>query len=63
LYFLTFLPQSADPGTANAALRPVVLGLILALLSVIVFSLITLFSGLLGYWLSRNPATPPPCSG
>ena len=55
MFFLTFLPQFADLGTANAALRLVVLGLIFALLSVIVFSDIALYSGLLGYWLCRNP--------
>jgi threonine/homoserine/homoserine lactone efflux protein len=32
LFFLTFLAQFADPGTVNAALRLVALGLIFALL-------------------------------
>ena len=52
--FLAFLPQFASPAT-DAALRLLALGLIFALLSVIVFSAIALFSGALGDRLSSNP--------
>lgn len=58
VFFLAFLPQFASPSGATAhgvALRLVVLGLIFALLSVIVFSAIALFSGVLGDRLSKNP--------
>jgi threonine/homoserine/homoserine lactone efflux protein len=55
VFFLAFLPQFADPGTSGTALRLVVLGLVFALLSVVVFSAIALFSGLLGDRLSSNP--------
>jgi threonine/homoserine/homoserine lactone efflux protein len=55
VFFLAFLPQFANPGTSGIALRLVVLGLIFALLSVVVFSAIALFSGLLGDRLSNNP--------
>ncbi len=48
-------PQFANPGTSGASLRLVVLGLVFALLSVVVFSGIALFSGVLGDRLSRNP--------
>jgi threonine/homoserine/homoserine lactone efflux protein len=58
VFFLAFLPQFASPSGATAdgmALRLVVLGLIFALLSVVVFSAIALFSGILGDRLSKNP--------
>jgi threonine/homoserine/homoserine lactone efflux protein len=55
VFFLAFLPQFASPATDGAALRLVALGLIFALLSLVVFSAIALFSGLLGDRLSQNP--------
>jgi threonine/homoserine/homoserine lactone efflux protein len=58
VFFLAFLPQFASPSGATAdgvALRLVALGLIFALLSVVVFSAIALFSGVLGNRLSRDP--------
>lgn len=58
VFFMAFLPQFAGPsvGTAGgAALRLVALGLVFALLSVVVFSAIALFSGVVGDRLSRNP--------
>jgi threonine/homoserine/homoserine lactone efflux protein len=55
VFFLAFLPQFANPGTSGMALRLVVLGLVFALLSVVVFSAIALFSGVLGDRLSSNP--------
>ena len=58
VFFMAFLPQFVSPhvGTAGgAALRLVALGLVFALLSVVVFSAIALFSGVVGDRLSRNP--------
>lgn len=55
VFFLAFLPQFAGPATGGAALRLLALGLIFALLSVVVFSVIALFSGILGDRLSSNP--------
>jgi threonine/homoserine/homoserine lactone efflux protein len=58
VFFMAFLPQFASPsvGTAGgAALRLMALGLVFALLSVVVFSAIALFSGVVGDRLSRNP--------
>jgi threonine/homoserine/homoserine lactone efflux protein len=58
VFFLAFLPQFASPSGATAdgvALRLLALGLIFALLSVVVFSAIALFSGVLGDRLSRDP--------
>jgi threonine/homoserine/homoserine lactone efflux protein len=55
VFFLAFLPQFANPGSSGTALRLVVIGLVFALLSVVVFSAIALFSGVLGDRLSRNP--------
>jgi threonine/homoserine/homoserine lactone efflux protein len=58
VFFLAFLPQFASPSeatTGGVALRLVAFGLIFALLSVVVFSAIALFSGVLGDRLSRNP--------
>ncbi len=57
VFFLAFLPQFAGPanGAGGAAPRLLALGLIFALLSLIVFSAIALFAGILGDGLSRNP--------
>jgi threonine/homoserine/homoserine lactone efflux protein len=55
VFFLAFLPQFVNPGTSGIALRLVVLGLVFALLSVVVFSAIALFSGHLGARLGSNP--------
>jgi threonine/homoserine/homoserine lactone efflux protein len=54
VFFLAFLPQFASPATGGAALRLLALGLLFALLSVLVFSAIALFSGILGDRLSKN---------
>jgi len=54
-FFLAFLPQFAGSVTDGVALRLVALGLIFALLSVVAFSAIALFSGIVGDRLSRNP--------
>ncbi len=58
VFFLAFLPQFASPATGGVALRLLALGLIFALLSVIVFSAIALFSGALGDRLSSNTRFP-----
>ena len=55
VFFLAFLPQFANSATDGVALRLVGLGLVFALLSVVVFSAIALFSGTVGDRLSRNP--------
>jgi threonine/homoserine/homoserine lactone efflux protein len=55
VFFLAFLPQFASPATDGTALRLSTLGLVFTLLSLIVFSAIALFSGILGDRLSRNP--------
>jgi threonine/homoserine/homoserine lactone efflux protein len=58
VFFMAFLPQFVSPSVAtagSAALRLVALGLVFALLSVVVFSAIALFSGAVGDRLSRNP--------
>ena len=55
VFFLAFLPQFANPGTSGAGLRLMVLGLVFAILSVVIFSVIALLSGVLGDRLSSNP--------
>jgi threonine/homoserine/homoserine lactone efflux protein len=54
VFFLAFLPQFASPASDGAALRLLALGLVFALLSVIVFSALALFSGVLGDRLNKN---------
>jgi threonine/homoserine/homoserine lactone efflux protein len=55
VFFLAFLPQFAGSATDGVAFRLVALGLIFALLSVVVFSAIAIFSGVVGDKLSRKP--------
>jgi threonine/homoserine/homoserine lactone efflux protein len=54
VFFLAFLPQFASPASDGAALRLLALGLVFALLSIIVFSALALFSGVLGDRLNKN---------
>lgn len=54
VFFLAFLPQFASPASDGAALRLLALGLVFALLSVIVFSAIAHFSGILGDRLNKT---------
>jgi threonine/homoserine/homoserine lactone efflux protein len=54
VFFLAFLPQFASPASDGAALRLLALGLVFALLSVIVFSALALFSGVLGDRLNKT---------
>jgi threonine/homoserine/homoserine lactone efflux protein len=54
VFFLAFLPQFANPASDGAALRLLALGLVFALLSVIVFSAIAVFSGILGDRLNKT---------
>jgi threonine/homoserine/homoserine lactone efflux protein len=55
VFFLAFLPQFVSVGRSDAALQLVALGLIFAILSVIVFSAIALFSGFFSDRLSKSP--------
>ena len=58
VFFMAFLPQFVSPSVGkagSATLRLVALGLVFALLSVVIFSAIALFSGVVGDRLSRNP--------
>jgi threonine/homoserine/homoserine lactone efflux protein len=55
VFFLAFLPQFASPATDGVVLRLLALGLTFAFLSLVVFSAIALFAGILGDRLSRNP--------
>ncbi len=55
VFFLAFLPQFAGPTMDGVVLRLLGLGLIFALLSLVIFSAIALFSSILGNRLSRNP--------
>lgn len=56
VFFLAYLPQFASaPATGFAALQLLGLGLLFALLTLVMFSLIAGFSGALGSWLRRRP--------
>lgn len=55
MFFLAFLPQFASSETDGLGLRLLALGMIFALLSLIVFSTIAVFSGILGDKLSKSP--------
>lgn len=55
VFFLAYLPQFADPSAGGAAPQLLVLGLIFALLTWVIFSVIALFSGTLGRLLRGRP--------
>jgi len=53
LFFLAFLPQFVDPSTGGLALQTSVLGLVFALLCLLVYGAVAVFSGALGSLLRR----------
>ncbi|CAN5229051.1 LysE family translocator [soil metagenome] len=55
LFFLAFLPQFVDPGAGNAALQFLIFGCAFALISLLLTSVIAVFSGSLGDRLRDRP--------
>ena len=55
VFFLAYLPQFADPTAGGMAPQLLALGVIFALLTCAIFSVIALFSGTLGGWLGSRP--------
>lgn len=55
VFFLAYLPQFADPATGRPALQLLAFGLLFALLTLVIFSAVALFSGTLGVRLRANP--------
>lgn len=55
LFFLAFLPQFVSPGVGSSGVQFLVFGSLFALLALAVTSVIALFSGALGGWISARP--------
>lgn len=55
VFFLAYLPQFADPAVGGTAPQLLALGLVFALMTWAIFSVIALFSGTLGTWLRTRP--------
>jgi threonine/homoserine/homoserine lactone efflux protein len=55
LFFLAFLPQFVRPEAGSSALQMMVLGLVFALQTVLVFGAIALAAGSIGRYLARRP--------
>ena len=55
VFFLAYLPQFADPATGGTALQLFALGLAFALLTLLIFGALALFSGTIGSWLRTRP--------
>ena len=55
LFFLAFLPQFANPAGGGAVPQLLALGLTFALLTWMIFSVLSYFSGSLGNWLVSRP--------
>lgn len=55
VFFLAYLPQFADPATGSPALQLLALGLSFALLTLVIFGAIAIFSGGLGTRLRTHP--------
>lgn len=54
LFFLAFLPQFVTPGDVNISLQMLILGVVFIIQAIIVFSLVSVLSGYIGNFLSRN---------
>jgi len=55
VFFLAYLPQFADPASGGTTLQLLALGLTFALLTLVIFCVLALFSGTVGSWLKRRP--------
>ena len=55
VFFLAYLPQFADPATGGAAFQLLAFGLVFALLTLVIFGALALFSGAAGSWLRVRP--------
>lgn len=56
LFFLAFLPQFVAPGVGSVGLQLMGLGAIFMAVTLVVFSSVGIFAGLIGDWLRRRPA-------
>jgi len=55
LFFLAFLPQFVDPARSHGGWQIVQLGVLMALVTALIFGAIGYFSGSVGLWLQRRP--------
>jgi len=56
LFFLAFLPQFVDHTAGNVTGQMLVYGLIFLVQTLIIFSLISIFAGKVGYFLRKSPS-------
>lgn len=56
LFFLAFLPQFIDQSNENATQQMFVYGVIFLIQTLVIFSLISIFSGKVGIFLRKNPS-------
>jgi threonine/homoserine/homoserine lactone efflux protein len=54
IFFMAFLPQFADPSAGSVTMQLIILGFIFILVTVAVFSLVSLLAGTIGKWLARS---------
>lgn len=54
LFFLAFLPQFTDPTQGEVAFQMAFLGFLFAFMTAIIFTMIGLFSGIIGNWLGSR---------
>lgn len=56
LFFLAFLPQFVDRSNGNVTQQMLIYGIIFLIQTLVIFTLISIFSGKLGYFLRKNPS-------
>ncbi|MEH7226089.1 LysE family translocator [Bacillus sp. JJ1566] len=55
LFFLAFFPQFINYGSGHVSFQMFVLGIIFLVQTLVIFSLISIFAGKVGYFLRKNP--------
>jgi threonine/homoserine/homoserine lactone efflux protein len=57
IFFLAFLPQFTRPQYGNLSAQLLVLGIVFALIALLIFSVVAVFSAAIGGWIRSRPKT------
>jgi threonine/homoserine/homoserine lactone efflux protein len=56
LFFIAFLPQFVNDGAGHVSIQMLVYGVIFLIQALVLFSLLSIFAGKVGYFLRKSPS-------